>query len=345
MTLGSAPKFNRDEMKSDIKDISKKYGKDAAKGAFNHVKDTEGFKESENQRIEDRDNKDKAYLDKLAEEEDRKRAERMAELSARYDLKPKEETVKDSPKNEENVKTESNEIPVVESNNSQEEKKGDENLNDPSKNNENSELEKQQKIELLKEEIAKQYQELKDIEQRKAEHENELNKIKEDKGYFKKESLLSDNSKFYGERIKKELFANKQSGINYLNKLAEVSINEPERYKQDLQNVINDFDNKKADFESGRDTLGTGVWNLLNKYADKLNNSTIGDLVNSDSFNKKQRVDLQENIEKDTDLSEATNRHKLYNELNNPTLKEIEIKNNLAELKKQAKDLGYNDIL
>ncbi|MEI6352726.1 MAG: hypothetical protein WCO35_02200 [Candidatus Nomurabacteria bacterium] len=94
MTLGSVPKFNRDEMKSDIKDISKKYGKDAAKGVFDQIRDTEGFKESENQRIEDRDNKDKAYLENLESQKTEKEKEkRMAELAAKYDLKPKEESV------------------------------------------------------------------------------------------------------------------------------------------------------------------------------------------------------------------------------------------------------------
>jgi hypothetical protein len=214
-----------------------------------------------------------------------------------------------------------------------------------SNENGNSELEKQQKILLIKEEIGKKYQELQDIDTKKAEHQEEIDKLLNDKGYTKENSTLLESMKFDNEQVKKELFSDKQKAVNYLNKLLEISVNEPDVYRRNVQDLIDNFEDRKSVYESGRDPIGSGTSRLLSKYAEKLNNSEISSWVSKGNFTKQQYDSLQEKIDKDADLSETKQRHESYNELNNPTQKEIEIKNKLGELKKEAKDLGYTDSL
>jgi len=211
--------------------------------------------------------------------------------------------------------------------------------------NENSELDKQQKILLIKEEISKKYQELQDIDTKKAEHQEEIDKLLNDKGYTKEISTLSESMKFDNEQVKKELFSDKQKAVNYLNKLLEISVNEPDVYRRNVQDLIDNFEDRKSVYESGRDPIGSGTSRLLSKYAEKLNNSEISSWVNKGNFTKQQYDSLQEKIDKDADLLEVKQRHQSYNELNNPTQKEIEIKNKLGELKNEAKELGYTDSL
>jgi hypothetical protein len=206
-------------------------------------------------------------------------------------------------------------------------------------------LENEQKIESIKQEVAVLYQELQEIDARKGEHQEEKNTFLEKEGYAAKAESEARNAELYTTQINKELFSNKERSLTYLNKLLEISGTEPESYRRNVQDLIDNFDERKGMYERGDDAIGGGAWILLDKYAAQLPNSEIASLVENSAIVQGRRDSLQKKMDADPDLSEINERHRNYNELNTTAEREIEIKNKLTALKNEAKELGYTDPL
>ncbi len=202
------------------------------------------------------------------------------------------------------------------------------------------------KLMALKEKITEKYEELKDIDKKKFEHQEEIKQLLETKGYTKEKTDTRDNIEAISSQIGKELFSDKQQATHLLKKLLEVSAGEPERYREYVQELINKFDDKKLEYaDRGNQIINTNVWNLITKYGEKLGNPVIASLTKQENDYIQKYQALQKKIEEDSDLLETQERHRAYNKLNNPDLKELEIKHTLGELKNEARELGYTDIL
>jgi len=205
-----------------------------------------------------------------------------------------------------------------------------------------TDVEKQEQIELKKQEVHALYGGLQEIDAKRGEHVEGQETYKEKAGYTGQMESEKGSSEFYTNQISKELFSDKEKTLRYLNKLLEIATDEPEPYRRKIQDLIENFDDRKALFEQGTDSIGAGAWTLLDKYAAQLPNPEIASLVESNAIVRERRNVLEEKVEADPTLGEIKERQQLYNELNNPTMKEIETKQKIHDLKEEIKSMGGN---
>ena len=216
-------------------------------------------------------------------------------------------------------------------------------MSSPNEKNNTLDLETQEQIDLKKQEVNALYGDLQDIDKKRGEHIEEQEAYKEKAGYTDTMESETNSSEFYTNQIGKELFSNKEKSLQYLTKLLEIATDEPEGYRRKVQDLIENFDDRKALFEQGADSIGAGAWTLLDKYAAQLPNKEIASLIENNALVRERRNTLQEKVETDPTLGEIKERQQIYNDLNNPTMKEIQTKQKIHDLKEEIKSMIGNN--
>ncbi len=196
-----------------------------------------------------------------------------------------------------------------------------------------------EKIQHLQEEIEKEYEKLRDIESKKGDHAEELENMIINKGYAKERENIKNSLKFNNQQIEKALFNNKEKTINYLQKVLESASEFNDRTKREIQDFMDNFNDKKSDYESGRQTVGSMAWKLIEDNSEKIGNLEIGSLASNKVILNAKMDELQKKIDSDPELAEIKQRHQLYNELNQPELQDTRIKTNITNLKKEIENL------